>query len=125
MYISCQIASILKRILADERAGALFERVLRSAFADAGDADVGLDRADHVALVEELIQIGRLVDANARDLRFRQRGFGELRPHERGSRSDRARDFRKDRRNMFVLKPGRIEFVPEPDRFDSATTSGS
>ena len=34
-----------ERVLADQRPGALLERVLGAALADAGDADVGLDRA--------------------------------------------------------------------------------
>src|SRR6185295_20325443 len=43
----------VERVLADERTGALLERVLRAAFADAGDPGVGLDGRDHGALVEQ------------------------------------------------------------------------
>ena len=62
----------LEGILADQRAGALLERVLRAALADAGDAEVGLDRAEHVALVEQQVRVRRLVDADARDLAARE-----------------------------------------------------
>ncbi len=58
----------LERILADERARALLERVLRSALANPGDPHVGLDRADHVALVEEGVEVRRRVDSDPRDL---------------------------------------------------------
>jgi hypothetical protein len=40
------------RVLADDAAGVLFEQILGAAFADAGDAGVGLDRDNDVALVE-------------------------------------------------------------------------
>ena len=43
----------LERVLADERAGTLFERVLRTAFADARETHVGFDGADQIALIEE------------------------------------------------------------------------
>ena len=57
-------------ILADERAGALFERVPRAAFADACDPGIGLHRHHHVALVEQAVWIGRVVDIDLGDLRF-------------------------------------------------------
>jgi hypothetical protein len=69
----------LERILADQRAGALLERVFRAALADAGDAEIGLHRADHVALVEQPVGLRRLVDAYAGDLAARQRAARGLR----------------------------------------------
>ena len=75
-----------ERVLADQRAGALLERVLGAALADAGDADVGLDRHDHVALVEERVEVRRPVDPHARDL-----GLREIRPGlERGGEAQRG-----------------------------------
>ncbi len=65
------------RILADQPAGALFQRVLGAALADAGDAGVGLDGHHMVALIEERVGIGRLVDAHARDLHLRNSGPNE------------------------------------------------
>ena len=44
------------RIPADQAAGGLLQRVLRSAFADAGDSGVGFDGHHHVALVEERVR---------------------------------------------------------------------
>jgi len=58
-----------ERVLPDERAGALLERISGAAFPDAGDADVGFDRHHHVALVEERIEMRRPVDPDTRDLR--------------------------------------------------------
>ena len=52
------------RVLADQAAGALFEHLLGAAFADAGDAGVGLDGHHQVALIEERIRLGRRVDAH-------------------------------------------------------------
>ena len=52
-----------ERILADQRAGALLERVLGTAFAEACDPDVGLDGDDHVALIEERVEVRRPVVA--------------------------------------------------------------
>src|SRR5690349_23616768 len=82
----------MKRILADEAAGALLQGVLRTAFADAGDPRVGLDRHDHVALVEERVEVRRLVDPDARNLRARQgRGRGVADVHHRDCGRDRQR----------------------------------
>ena len=53
-----------ERVLSDQRSGALFQRVFRAAFANARDAGVGLHGHDHVALVEELVEIRRLIDLN-------------------------------------------------------------
>src|SRR5262245_16828600 len=61
-------------ILADQRARALLERVLRPPLTNAGDADIRLDDRHHVALVEERIQVGRTINPDASDL-----GFGQLR----------------------------------------------
>ena len=61
----------VERILADERAGALFESVPRPSFADARDSGVGFHRHEHVALVEQPVRIGRLVDVDLGDLGFR------------------------------------------------------
>ena len=66
------------RVLADEAAGALLERVAGSALADSGDAGVGFDSDDHVALIEEGVWVGRRVDADARDLHFGEGGAGGL-----------------------------------------------
>ena len=57
-----------------ERPGALFQHVLVAALADAGDAGVSLHRHHHVALVESLVQVRRLMDANPRNLGLGQRG---------------------------------------------------
>ena len=71
------------RVLADQPAGARLQQVLGPAFADSGDAGVGLDRHHHVALVEERIGVRRLIDADPRDLHFGDRGA-------RGPRGGRA-----------------------------------
>ena len=60
----------LEWVLVDECPGALFKRVGDAAFADAGDAGVGLNGHHHVALRERLIQVRRFVDADAGDLDF-------------------------------------------------------
>ena len=74
-----------ERVLADQRARHLLERVLRAALAEARDAEVGLDRDQHVALIEEGIQVRRPVEADAGDLRLRQVGARvRSRPHEGG-----------------------------------------
>ena len=62
------------RVLADEPAGALFQHFLGTAFADAGDARVGLDGYHQVALIEERIGRGRCIHANAGDFGFGNRG---------------------------------------------------
>ena len=81
----------LERVLADEGAGALLQRVLGAALADAGDAGFGLHRHQHVALVEKLVEIGRLVNADPRDPGFRQGGFGEPREGQAGGGRGRER----------------------------------
>ena len=48
-------------VLADEAAGALFEHLLGTAFADPGDAGFGFDGDYEVALVEEGVGFGRCV----------------------------------------------------------------
>ena len=79
----------LERVLADQRPGALFQRVLGAAFADARDADVGLHRDDHVALVEQRVQVRRFVDANPRDLRLGKRGLQARRTNQSGRGGNR------------------------------------
>ena len=89
----------LEWVFADERARALLERVLRAAFADPGDPHVGLDSADHVALIEQGIQSRWLVDSDARDLAAgscARAGWG--RP--RRSAGAAARDLNRVRRSM-------------------------
>ena len=66
-------------VAADEAAGGGGKEVFGAAFADAGDAGVGLDGDDDVALVEEGRGVGRVVGADARDLHFGQGGEGEAR----------------------------------------------
>ena len=44
------------RIAADQSPGGLRQHVLRSAFADAGDSGIGLDRDHHVALIEQRVR---------------------------------------------------------------------
>jgi hypothetical protein len=78
-------------ILADERAGALLERVLRPALADPGDADIRFDHHHHVALIEERIEVGRPIDPDARDLRLRQVSRRSLRTQQAKSRRRRNR----------------------------------
>ena len=80
------------RVLPDQPAGALFQGVLGAAFAHARDAGVGFHRHHHVALVEKRIELGRRVDAHARDLHFgdggpgwRQTGGAPGRGNRRGS----------------------------------------
>ena len=58
----------LERVLADQAARALFQRILRAAFPDAGKSRVGLYRAEHITLIEQLVQVGRLIDSYSRDL---------------------------------------------------------
>ena len=67
------------RVAADETASGLGERVLGAAFADAGDASVGLHCDHHVALVEERVWIRRQICANPRDLHSWQGGEGRQR----------------------------------------------
>ena len=74
-----------ERVLADQRPRALLERVLGPALAEAGEPDVGLDRDQHVALVEEGVEGRRPVDPHPRDLRLRQVG-GEVRRTQHGGR---------------------------------------
>ena len=77
----------LERVLADERARALLQRVLRPAFTDPRDPHVGLDRADHVALIEEGIGIRRLVDPDPRDLAAGELSLSGLgAPKQKGGR---------------------------------------
>ena len=45
------------RVAADEAAGGGGEQVFGAAFADAGDARVGFDGDDDVALVEDLVDL--------------------------------------------------------------------
>ena len=74
------------RVLADEASGGLLEGVARAAFADAGDAGVGFDGDDEVALVEERIGAFRRVHADARDLHLGDGGVCDLAPGRRQSR---------------------------------------
>ena len=99
-----------KRVLADERAGALLEGVLRAALADAGDADVGLDGHDHVALVEERIEVRRPVDADAGDFGFRER----RQRAERAKNPDRRRcgQRREKRSSVHGRAPLRGRMLP-------------
>ena len=79
-----------ERVLTDQRPGALLQRVLGAALADPRDADVGLDRDDHVALVEQGIEVRRAVDPDARDLglrQFRRRLPGPQQAHRRRRRN--------------------------------------
>jgi hypothetical protein len=59
MYIFLPQSLDLEGVLADDAAGALLERVLDAALADAGQPGVGLHRDDHVALIERLVQTRR------------------------------------------------------------------
>ena len=74
------------RILADQASGGLLEGVARAAFADAGDAGVGLYGDDEVALVEQGIRVFRRVHADARDFHFGDGGVNYLAPGHRESR---------------------------------------
>src|SRR6185436_15121900 len=56
-----------------------------AALADSGQADVGFDRDYHVALVEGGVEVLRLVDAHAGNLRFGKSSFGIARSHCRGT----------------------------------------
>ena len=125
-----------ERILADERAGALLERVFRSALADAGDPDVGLDGADHVALIEELIEIRRFVDSDPRDLRARQLSLGKPRAqqHERrrrgqgleeGSSFHAGEDMTVDSRESRVGRLSRESESASESESESAVRVGS
>ena len=76
----------LERVLADQASGALLERVLGAAFADSCNSGVGLDGTDHIALVEKLIPVWRLIDADARDLRRSERGLRAVEGRQRGGR---------------------------------------
>jgi hypothetical protein len=72
----------LEWVLSDQASGALLQRVLGAAFSDAGEAGVGLHRAKHIALIEKLVEVWRLIDPHPRDLRRRQRGLGVWQTHE-------------------------------------------
>ena len=74
------------RILADQASRGLLQGVARAAFADAGDAGVGLDGDDEVALVEQGVGLLRRVHADARDLHFGDGGVNHLAPGHRQSR---------------------------------------
>ena len=92
----------VERIAADQSAGALFQRIARASFADAGDARIRLDRHQHVALIEEHIQIRRLVNRDFRNFRL-----GHAAKETRGPTSTAheaaATDLRNVRRFIFVL----------------------
>src|SRR4030095_9567027 len=62
----------LEGILANQRARALLDRVLRSAFTNPGDPEIGLDGTDHVALIEERIERRWREDPDARNLPARE-----------------------------------------------------
>jgi hypothetical protein len=79
----------LERVLPDQRSGALLQRIFSAALTNARDACVGFDGHDHVALVEELVEIRRLIDLYASDLYLRKGCFSALRPHQRGGGSYR------------------------------------
>jgi hypothetical protein len=84
----------VERVLADQAAGARFERVASAALADAGDVGVGLDGDDHVALQERDLQRHdrrRFVEAYPRDLCLGQCGFRPRGPEECGCRCCRCR----------------------------------
>ena len=66
-------AGDLEGILPDEAARVRRDRIERAAFADAGDADVGIDGHDHAALQQRNLErhhVRPLVEPNARDLRL-------------------------------------------------------
>ena len=64
------------RVLADHAAGALHQQVGSAAFADAGDAGVGLDGDNHIALIEERVGIRRRPHADAGHLHLGDGGDG-------------------------------------------------
>ena len=65
-------------IFADHGARALLDQVARAALAVTGDANVGFDAHDRVALGQRLIEIRRVVGAHARNFRGRKGRFGPL-----------------------------------------------
>jgi hypothetical protein len=64
----------LEGIAANQTSGALLERIASSAFAYAREAGIGLHRDDHVALIEERIEVGRTINPDPRNPRGGQGG---------------------------------------------------
>ena len=64
------------RIAADQSPGGLGQHLLRSAFADSGDAGIGLDRHHHIALIEQRVRVRRKIRSHARDLHLWKGGKG-------------------------------------------------
>ena len=56
--------------------GQLAQQLHRAHLADASDACIGLDRDDHVTLVEQRVGVWRQVGTHPRDLHFGDGGFG-------------------------------------------------
>ena len=92
MYASCQIASMRNGFCPISVPAHCSSVSFDAALADAGDADVGLDRHDHVALVEERVELRRAIDPHASDPRRWETGSrirGTQQP-DRGRRRDRV-----------------------------------
>ncbi len=66
----------VERALADQAACKILDQVGRAAFADAGDADVGLDGHQHPALVERSVHAGMRPAFHPGDFGFGKRGLG-------------------------------------------------
>ena len=81
----------VKRVLADQVSGTLLQRVPAPAFADSRDADIRLNRYDHIALVEEPVDVGRLVDIHFCDLGLGQCSVQPQRPCQYGGWRDGQR----------------------------------
>ncbi len=79
-----------ERALTDQRSRALLQRVFGATLADAGNADIGLDRHDHGALVEQRIQVRRSINPHPRDFGLRQ--FGHRLPGPQPANSRRRCD---------------------------------
>ncbi|MFC1691932.1 hypothetical protein ACFL1R_00315 [Candidatus Latescibacterota bacterium] len=62
--------------------------VFQSTVSDARDANIRLDRHDHVTLIKGLVQTWRLVDADAGDFCLRERSLGGPLAHDSSARCD-------------------------------------
>ena len=94
-----------RRILANDHGGALLDRVLAAAFANAGNALVGFNGDDVEALIEQHGRTGIQVEADAGDLQRRRRG-GLRQPERRAANPaapPRLANCKKERRFMEVL----------------------
>src|SRR5271154_4570357 len=72
----------LEWVSAYDGTGALLQGVLCAAFANSRDPGIGLNRDEHIALVEKRAEVGRFPNADARDFSFREGRMSNFRECE-------------------------------------------